>query len=318
MQDCASSARLPGASPSIREYRARIDAGEVLFRRNCFTGSGKPLVSIVTPTLNSARTIKRTLQSVRAQSYPDIEHIIVDGQSRDETLDLVFAEKETLGVILQGRDASPADASNKGVAAASGGYISILPSDDFLEPDYVEKSIAALNDSGADFAFGDLIYVEPGRETILIPGDPQYERHIRTTMPNMSAITLMYRRECFEKIGLWDIENPYCPDYDWLLRAHLAGLRGVYTSSIRAYFSHGGVSSANYDKALAAVRDVAIFHGAHPVAAKVQYQRAVTQKRIKEILRRTLPRGMFYGLWSLVGRTKTKPLSESDSTFHSM
>jgi glycosyltransferase len=299
--------------PGLQGYRARIETGEIVFRRDISQASGRKLVSIVTQTLNSERTIRRALESVRNQSYPWIEHIIVDGVSRDKTMDIVMEAKQGLGVIVSGRDHSPADAANKGVAAARGDYISVLPSDDFLERDYVERCVEALERTGADFVFGDLVYIDEGNPPVLIPGDPRYARHIRNTMPNMSAITLMYRRSCFERVGLWDVGNPYSPDYDWLLRAHLAGLRGAYEPSIRGYFCHGGVSSANYDKAFASVRRVAIAHGASPLLASGYYLRAVIQKRVRSLLQRLLPQSLYFRFWSLVSRTGVQPVQDRDS-----
>lgn len=294
-------------TPGLADYRARI-ADEFVYQRPLTPVLGKPLVSIITQTLNAAATVKQTIESVRGQTYSNIEHIIVDGLSRDSTMDLVMAAQDGLGAVVQGKDASPADAANKGVAAARGDYITVLPSDDYVDPSYVEECLRAITESGADYVFGDLVYMEKGRPPILVPGDPNYARHILTAMPDMAAITIMYRRECFEKIGLWDLGNPYCPDYDWLLRAHIAGLKGGYNSSIRGYFRHGGVSSTNYLASLAWTRAVAIKHGAQPLRAWKTYWGGVFRKRVRDLLRAWLPAPIFYALLRKLTRSGSYPI----------
>ena len=295
----------------IAQYQKRLaDGGEIVFRRSPPPqGSAEyPLVTVITETLNSEATIEAAIASVKQQTYPHIEHIIVDGDSKDGTFDLILKNQGSVAVVIRGKDCSPADACNKGVAVARGEYISILPSDDTYEPNYIENAVAVMRRTGCDFAYGDLVYVEEGNAALLIPGDPHYARRIRYTMPNMSAITLMHRQDAFVKIGLWDVHNRYCPDYDWLLRAHIAGLAGQYDSSIRASFSHGGISSANYFAAMARARDVAIAHGGPVFRIHWSYWRGAVQKRICDVLRNILPEPLFHKVLRRLTRTGTHPV----------
>ena len=102
-------------------------------------------ISIITATFNSGRTVRDTMRSVLSQSYPDWEHIIVDGGSKDDTLDII-REMEPLyeGRLrwVSGRDRGIYDAMNKGVAMASGDVIGILNSDDFYTSQGVLSKVA--------------------------------------------------------------------------------------------------------------------------------------------------------------------------------
>ena len=120
-------------------------------------------VSIITVCFNSDSTIRYTLDSVRSQSYANIEHIIVDGGSSDRTMDIVAEYREWLGPVVSEPDRGLYDAMNKGIAMASGDIIGILNSDDFYESDDVIEVVAAafLSDPDLDILFGDVVFVNP-------------------------------------------------------------------------------------------------------------------------------------------------------------
>lgn len=117
-------------------------------------------VSIITPTYNSAATIKDTLFSVQQQSYENLEHIIVDGKSSDNTLNLLDHFGHT-GPLLSEADSGIYDAMNKGVAMATGDIIGILNSDDFYpHAGVIDKVVKAFEDKNCDAVYGDLVYVD--------------------------------------------------------------------------------------------------------------------------------------------------------------
>src|SRR4029079_2623963 len=100
----------------------------------------RPLVSVVTPTLNQARFLERTLASVRGQTYPNIEHIVVDGGSTDGALEILERERRA-GTLrtTSGPDAGMYDAVNKGLGMATGEVLAYLNSDDAWLPWAVER-----------------------------------------------------------------------------------------------------------------------------------------------------------------------------------
>lgn len=118
--------------------------------------------SIITATYNSSRTLPDTLESVLAQTYHDLEYIIVDGLSTDGTMDIVRAYEprfEGRLVYISERDKGLYDAMNKGLRMATGDVVGILNSDDFYStPTAIEQLARALQESGADAVYADIHY----------------------------------------------------------------------------------------------------------------------------------------------------------------
>jgi glycosyltransferase involved in cell wall biosynthesis len=122
----------------------------------------RPLVTIVTPTLNRAPLLEATLRSVRAQTYPRIEHVVVDGWSTDGSQALLARYAETYALTwTSGPDRGMYDAINKGVARARGSIVAYLNSDDLYFPWTVESVVRTFEEHPeADFVFGDALNVE--------------------------------------------------------------------------------------------------------------------------------------------------------------
>ena len=117
-------------------------------------------ISVITASFNSARTIGDTLQSVSEQTHPDVEHVVVDGGSTDETLAIVRAEGHRVTALVSEPDMGIYDAMNKGLRLARGDVIGLLNSDDFLASQRVLATIAdAFTDPSIGAVYGDLCYV---------------------------------------------------------------------------------------------------------------------------------------------------------------
>ena len=121
-------------------------------------------ISIITVSYNSATTIADTLRSVVTQTYPDIEHLIIDGQSSDQTMQVVNANYHSKLIFNSEPDEGIYDAMNKGVRRATGEIIGILNSDDFYVHENVLNEVANsfLNDSTLDVVLGDVDFVKGG------------------------------------------------------------------------------------------------------------------------------------------------------------
>jgi GT2 family glycosyltransferase len=234
------------------------------------TAGVAPVVSIVTVTLNSAATLERTIRSVYAQTLPAIEHIIVDGGSTDGTLDLIHRLVRPGDYWISEPDRGISDAFNKGVAMARGRFVQILNADDWLSEDQIERAIAALDASGADFAFGDLIFYDGDRPIFTYVGDANYSRTIHRRMPSVGHATMLASRACYERIGLFDPAYRRAMDYDWLLRLHSAGGQGVYCRSVVGHMTHEGVSNRQFHETIDEVRRIAIAHGRNPLIAAAE------------------------------------------------
>ncbi|HXJ00763.1 MAG TPA: glycosyltransferase family 2 protein [Micropepsaceae bacterium] len=229
-----------------------------------------PIVSIVTVSLNAAASIARTIASVQAQSFPSIEHIFVDGGSSDGTLDIIGALARPQDYWISEKDGGISDAFNKGVALARGRYVQILNADDWMSLDQIERGIEALEETGADFSFGNLIFYEGDHPIFHYAGDPHYARSIHRRCPSVGHPTVLASRAAFARIGLFDPAYRNAMDYDWLLRLHRAGGCGIYCAGVVGHMTHAGVSNRQFARTIQEVRTIAVAHGRNPLLANFE------------------------------------------------
>lgn len=245
----------------------------------------QPTVSLVTVVLNGGEALLRTFASVFAQSYQPIEYIVIDGGSTDGSVDLIKRHSEQIAYWVSEPDDGISDAFNKGIAAAKGDYIGLLNADDWLSPDQIEEAVRALQTSDAGFAFGDLLYHAPDGQTLhLIQGAPSYGSKIKSLMPALNHPTMLVKRRVFEKVGGFDRRYRVAMDYDWVLRAHLAGHRGIHSKKIIGHMTLAGTSDRQFVRGLTEVRKIAVSHGQNPAIAwplfGIRVMKGMTQRRL--------------------------------------
>lgn len=205
-------------------------------------------ISIITATYNSEATIKDTLISIAGQQYPDIEHIIVDGLSKDNTLEIV---KEFVHVakVISEKDKGIYDAMNKGVQLATGDVIGILNSDDFYTgPTILSKVMAAFEDPSVEAVYGDLQYVKPANLQVITrtwkSGRYQKKALYYGWMPPHP--TFFVRRHVYEKCGLFNTALRSAADYELMLRVLLKhGTSVQYIPEVLVKMRAGGMSNAS-------------------------------------------------------------------------
>jgi glycosyltransferase involved in cell wall biosynthesis len=245
-----------------------------------------PLVTIITVTLNAVATVGRTIASVQRQAHPVIEHVFVDGSSSDGTYPLVRNAMRVQDYAISEKDRGISDAFNKGVAMARGRYVQILNADDWLSPRQIANAIRMLRSADADFVFGDLIFYEAGTASFTYTGDPNYAMTIHRRMPAISHPTVLVARKWFEQIGLFDLSYRTAMDYDWLLRLHRAGARGVHCSDVVGHMTYEGVSNRQFRRTIEEVRRIAVAHGRHPMLAtaeaKLRYVKTLAAQPIRK------------------------------------
>ena len=163
-------------------------------------------VSIITCTYNSAATIADTIRSVNAQTYPNIEHIIVDGLSKDNTLEIVKQYAGERQIIKSEKDSGIYDAFNKGIRMATGDIIGVLNSDDFFTVDnIIEQVVNAFNKENIDAVYGDIHFVNSDNLNKCI----RYysSKSFRPWMMRMGFMfahpSFYVKREYYENLGLY-------------------------------------------------------------------------------------------------------------------
>lgn len=185
----------------------------------------KPLVSVVIPAYNAARTLKATVQSVFGQSLQDFEIVIVDDGSKDDTLEAAeaIAASDSRVKVAAQPNSGAAAARNAGIKAARGEYVAFLDADDLWLPQKLERQIAVLNSekdaaavqTGAYYVNDDLeiLSVRP----CIIPKDVLLETLLFRSFPALMS-TLLVKRSAFDKIGLLDTTLVILEDWDLAIR----------------------------------------------------------------------------------------------------
>ncbi len=179
-----------------------------------------PLVSIITPTKNNARTISDTLYSIKNQSYKNIEHIIIDGLSSDQTLQITSKINTPLQKIIAEKDEGLYDAINKGISHASGEIIGILHADDFFTDNSAIEKIVTKIQSGYDGVYANLFYVDKNNTKKIVrkwkAKDYQTSSFLYGWMPPHP--TCYVKKTIYEKFGTYRIDCGTAADYEWILR----------------------------------------------------------------------------------------------------
>lgn len=203
-------------------------------------------ISIITVCYNSALTIGDTITSVASQSYTDKEHIVVDGNSSDATMDIVRASP-SLSHFVSEPDKGVYDAMNKGIALTTGDVIGFLNSDDFYIDDSVLAQVAAVfADSEVDACYADLIYVDKKDTNKIV----RYWKS-RTFVPGLfedgwmpAHPTFFVRRGVYEELGGFDLDYKIQADFELTMRfLEIYRVKSVYIPKIFIKMRVGGVSN---------------------------------------------------------------------------
>ncbi len=213
------------------------------------TGQPYPLVTIVTATFNSEKTIRDTLNSIASQDYPRIEHVIVDGLSTDTTLSIV-REFPHVSRVISEKDKGIYDAMNKGIHSSAGDIIGLLNSDDFyVSNDVISKVVERMIATNSDSLYADLVYVHPEETNRIlrtwIAGWYQQRKFLFGWMPPHP--TFFVRCHVYEHLGVFNISLRSAADYELMLRFLYKGKITVsYLPKVIVKMRAGGMSNASF------------------------------------------------------------------------
>lgn len=177
-----------------------------------------PVFSIITCTFNAAATLERTIRSVDTQTYPCIEHLIIDGASKDGTLEIAATSKRAR--VISEPDKGLYDAMNKGIRMATGDYIIFLNAGDKFHTDDTLEKVSAMIKDAPDIIYG---------ETVLVDNDGKFKRMRRLQAPNnlswksFKKGMLVCHQSFWAKRELalrtpYDLTYRYSADVDWCIR----------------------------------------------------------------------------------------------------
>lgn len=208
-------------------------------------------VTIITATYNSDRNLQQCIDSVRLQDYKNIEHIIVDGQSSDRTLEIIQANKHNIGKFISEKDTGIYNAFNKGLKLATGDIIGFLNSDDILaDAQVISKIVYAFHIEKTDVVYGNLLY-KTNKDT-------HYEivRYWKSNPFNFNSLkygwmpphpTLYCKKEVYREVGSFDEHYKIASDYDYMLRIFKnKNFQKLYLPVTLVKMTIGGVSNRSF------------------------------------------------------------------------
>lgn len=227
---------------------------------------GEPLITIITSTYDAAAHLPKAIESVRAQTYGNIEWIVVDGASADGTLDILRQNEDVIDFWLSERDEGIYDAWNKAIRHATGDWVLFLGADDYLWTQDVLQEMAAVLDSAYPMyrvVYGKVALVNRVGEGIYFSGE-LWER-VRNRFGSVMCLphtALFHHRDLFCVHGEFDTSFSISGDYEFLLR-ELKHREAMFVDRVIAGMSLGGISSspATSDRMLFEMRRVTRKHG---------------------------------------------------------
>lgn len=210
------------------------------------------LVSVIIPAYNASKTIEKTLQSVFDQDYANIEIIVVDDGSTDDTKTILKKYEDKITYIHQ-QNAGVSAARNKGYQQAKGEFIQYLDADDLLAKGKLAIQVEVLNEQDADVAYGDWVkftenefeFKELEKVSREMSRRPEIELFTDLWIP---LAALLYRRSITDKIKQWNISLPIIQDARYALDAAIQGAKFIYIPQVLAYYrAHhtGSLSTGN-------------------------------------------------------------------------
>jgi glycosyltransferase involved in cell wall biosynthesis len=205
-------------------------------------------ISIITVCFNSSKTIEKTFQSIKNQSYQNIEYIVVDGGSSDDTLKIIKNYSSCISNYISESDKGLYDAMNKGIAMATGDIIGILNSDDIFVDNYVLEKVAKFHTKNSiDASVGNITQFNKNDKVIR-------KYSAKNWSPNKLKIGFMpahpaifFKRDLFENYGKYRLDFVSGADYELIIRFFLRNkITWKYSDITTTAMLIGGISSSGY------------------------------------------------------------------------
>lgn len=203
-------------------------------------------ISIITICYNAQDTIEETIENVLSQSYADIEYIVVDGKSTDNTVSLIEKYQDRIAAFICEKDTGVYNAMNKGIALATGDVIFFLNSGDLFYNDHVVEHVVDFikENDDVEMVYGDVIVVDPDKAIARIQSIEKFDK-INFYDGTICHQAIFAKTSLFKKYGGFDESYIISADYEWLLRLifyHRVKIMRI--NLIVAFYQLGGLSSA--------------------------------------------------------------------------
>lgn len=238
------------------------------------------LVSIITVTYNSEKTIERTIKSVLNQTYDNIEYIIIDGKSTDSTINIVKKYKDKfkgrLNIISE-PDNGIYDAMNKGIRLASGKLIGIINSDDYYEIDAVENMVKNMNNKKYQILYGYMRIFRNGINTETILWNHENLENAMIAHP-----TCFITKDLYDDFGMYNTEYKSCSDYEFMIKQFRnEKVDFICVNKVIANFTAGIGMSSNLNSHLECLK----MRKKYNLISNKDYWKQMLKIKIKRIIR---------------------------------
>jgi glycosyltransferase involved in cell wall biosynthesis len=237
-----------------------------------------PLVTIITATYNAKSLLSATIESIRRQSYENIEWIVIDGNSSDSTLSLIKENEDIIDYWVSESDAGIYDAWNKGIRQARGEWIAFIGAGDLYHPDAISTFIAAINNCKfpIQLATSRIRFIDEFGKYKKIVGKKFNWYHHQKRM-NIAHVGAMHHRSLFENYGLFDATFKVAADYEFFFRFG-GTLNSIHLKAITVDMLIGGISSGY--RVLHETYCIQRKYGSN-VGALIRYAVAVIKKAVR-------------------------------------
>lgn len=274
-------------------------------------------LSVITVSFNAELSIEKTIKSVIRNKDKDIEYIVIDGGSKDTTLQILNSYRKFIDILISEKDNGMYDALNKGIKNASGQYVMLLAADDQLIDGALQTALGEIKED-IDVYAGAIIQ-KTGYGYFYEKSDPDLEQlKVHCSLKNPASI---FRREAFEKFGYYSTEYKCSGDRELFLRFYLNKARFQVSDTPLVVFNMGGMSTDLSDKAIPESKKLMIEYGLYSDETEQYYEKMMKHEKLKmKFLNKQIGRiivrigysPVFYPLICLMKKRENNRLSKMD------
>ncbi len=203
-----------------------------------------PLVTIITVVYNGEKHINQCIKSVLAQSYQNIEYLIIDGLSTDGTLAIIKKYESKITKVVSEKDTGIYNAMNKGLALAKGEIVAILNADDYYYPTTIQMVVKHFNHTKTDVVYGNINKLRTIQGKMYFKKLTPNINLMEQTMPIFHPATFV-KKQVYDTIGGFNEKYQLSADYDFIYKVYKANFKFNYLPETLTVFRIGGASNTN-------------------------------------------------------------------------